>query len=52
MCVLCGEFISFFYWIDRIYGSDSYGSDENLKELNVFISVNENVRECKRVWFK
>ncbi|WQW47075.1 hypothetical protein KVL14_01750 [Helicobacter pylori] len=52
MCVLCGELISSFHWTDRTYGSDSYGIDENLKELNVLISTNENARERKRARLK
>ncbi|MGL2690113.1 hypothetical protein ACQJ7R_00970 [Helicobacter pylori] len=52
MCVLCGELISSFHWTDRAYGSDSYGSDENLKEPNALISANENARERKRARFK
>ncbi|WP_208385710.1 hypothetical protein [Helicobacter pylori] len=50
MCVLCGELISSFHWTD---GSDeNYGSDENLKEPNAFISANENARERKRARLK
>ncbi len=55
MCVLCGELISSFHWTDENYGidgSDSYGSDENLKEPNVLISTNENARERKRARLK
>ncbi|MGL2666849.1 hypothetical protein ACQJ7B_02115 [Helicobacter pylori] len=55
MCVLCGELISSFHWSDENYGSDgsdSYGSDENLKEPNAFISTNENARERKRARLK
>ncbi|GAA8847320.1 hypothetical protein HpRN173_03770 [Helicobacter pylori] len=55
MCVLCGELISSFHWSDENYGSDgsdSYGSDENLKEPNALISANENARERKRVRLK
>ncbi len=55
MCVLCGEFISSFHWSDENYGtdkSDSYGSDENLREPNVLISANENARERKRARLK
>ncbi|WP_187927527.1 hypothetical protein [Helicobacter pylori] len=55
MCVLCGELISSFHWSDENYGtdgSDSYGSDENLKEPNVLISANENARERKRARLK
>ncbi|MBH0258221.1 hypothetical protein [Helicobacter pylori] len=55
MCVLCGELISSFHWSDENYGSDgsdSYGSDENLKEPNALISVNENARERKRARLK
>ncbi|WP_033776907.1 hypothetical protein [Helicobacter pylori] len=55
MCVLCGELISSFHWTDENYGtdkSDSYGSDENLKEPNVLISANENARERKRARLK
>ncbi|WRA26514.1 hypothetical protein KVJ87_01540 [Helicobacter pylori] len=55
MCVLCGELISSFHWSDENYGSDgsdSYGSDENLKEPNALISANENARERKRARLK
>ncbi len=55
MCVLCGELISSFHWSDENYGtdkSDSYGSDENLREPNVLISANENARERKRARLK
>ncbi|WP_033620443.1 hypothetical protein [Helicobacter pylori] len=55
MCVLCGELISSFHWTDENYGtdkSDSYGSDENLKEPNALISTNENARERKRARLK
>ncbi len=55
MCVLCGELISSFHWTDENYGiggSDSYGSDENLKESNTLISANENARERKRARLK
>ncbi|WQR76409.1 hypothetical protein KVE49_01520 [Helicobacter pylori] len=55
MCVLCGELISSFHWSDENYGSDrsdSYGSDENLKEPNALIGANENARERKRVRLK
>ncbi|MGL2562007.1 hypothetical protein ACOWOX_02430 [Helicobacter pylori] len=55
MCVLCGELISSFHWSDENYGtdkSDSYGSDENLKEPNAVISANENARERKRARLK
>ncbi len=52
MCVLCGELISSFHWTDRTYGSDSYGSDENLKGPNALISTNENARERKRARLK
>ncbi|RVY87334.1 hypothetical protein EC505_02205 [Helicobacter pylori] len=52
MCVLCGELISSFHWSDENYGSDSYGSDENLKEPNALISTNENARERKRARLK
>ncbi|GAA7530470.1 hypothetical protein ckin28_06930 [Helicobacter pylori] len=55
MCVLCGELISSFHWTDENYGtdkSDSYGSDENLKEPNALISANENARERKRARLK
>ncbi|WP_120805274.1 hypothetical protein [Helicobacter pylori] len=52
MCVLCGELISSFHWTDRTYGSDSYGSDENLKEPNALISASENARERKRARLK
>ncbi|RKV52157.1 hypothetical protein DD794_01710 [Helicobacter pylori] len=55
MCVLCGELISSFHWTDEncgIDGSDSYGSDENLKEPNALISANENARERKRARLK
>ncbi|MUU44936.1 hypothetical protein [Helicobacter pylori] len=55
MCVLCGELISSFHWSDENYGtdkSDSYGSDENLREPNALISANENARERKRARLK
>ncbi|GAA8283123.1 hypothetical protein HpKG73_21480 [Helicobacter pylori] len=52
MCVLCGELISSFHWSDENYGSDSYEINENLKEPNALISVNENARERKRVRLK
>ncbi|MCQ2676213.1 hypothetical protein JT199_00665 [Helicobacter pylori] len=52
MCVLCGELISSFHWSDENYGSDSYEIDENLREPNAFISVNENARERKRARLK
>ncbi|GAA7509222.1 hypothetical protein ckin130_02800 [Helicobacter pylori] len=55
MCVLCGELISSFHWTDENYGtdkSDSYGSDENLKEPNALISANENAKERKRARLK
>ncbi|PDW16575.1 hypothetical protein BB430_00905 [Helicobacter pylori] len=52
MCVLCGELISSFHWTDGTYGSDSYGSDENLRGSNALISTNENARERKRVRLK
>ncbi|WP_121502170.1 hypothetical protein [Helicobacter pylori] len=55
MCVLCGELISSFHWTDENYGSDesdSYGSDENLKEPNALIGANENARERKRARLK
>ncbi|WRG50135.1 hypothetical protein E5E37_01520 [Helicobacter pylori] len=55
MCVLCGELISSFHWSDENYGtdkSDSYGSDENLREPNAVISANENARERKRARLK
>ncbi|WQX01197.1 hypothetical protein FE355_01630 [Helicobacter pylori] len=52
MCVLCGELISSFHWSDENYRSDSYGSDENLKEPNALISTNENARERKRARLK
>ncbi|WP_305875019.1 hypothetical protein [Helicobacter pylori] len=52
MCVLCGELISSFHWTDGSDGSDSYGSDENLKEPNALISTNENARERKRARLK
>lgn len=41
MCILCGELISSFHW-----------TDENLREPNVLISMNENARERKRVRLK
>ncbi|EMG99373.1 hypothetical protein [Helicobacter pylori] len=55
MCVLCGELISSFHWTDENYGtdgSDSYGSDENLRGPNAVISANENARERKRARLK
>ncbi|EMH02557.1 hypothetical protein [Helicobacter pylori] len=58
MCVLCGELISSFHWADGNYGtdgtdgSDSYGSDANLREPNALISTNENARERKRARLK
>ncbi|WQR82118.1 hypothetical protein KVD71_01550 [Helicobacter pylori] len=55
MCVLCGELISSFHWTDENYGtdgSDSYGSDENLRGSNALISANENARERKRARLK
>ncbi|RKV02190.1 hypothetical protein [Helicobacter pylori] len=52
MCVLCGELISSFHWSDENYGSDSYGTDENLKDPNALISANENARERKRARLK
>ncbi|WQW25271.1 hypothetical protein KVS21_01540 [Helicobacter pylori] len=55
MCVLCGELISSFHWTDENYGtdgSDSYGSDENLRGSNALISTNENARERKRARLK
>ncbi|WQT55255.1 hypothetical protein KVD77_01550 [Helicobacter pylori] len=55
MCVLCGELISSFHWSDENYGSDgsdSYGSDENLRGSNAVISANENARERKRARLK
>ncbi|MBH0285231.1 hypothetical protein I6854_00950 [Helicobacter pylori] len=52
MCVLCGELISSFHWTDRTYGSDGYGSDENLRGPNAVISTNENARERKRARLK
>ncbi len=52
MCVLCGELISSFHWSDENYGSDSYEIDENLREPNALISVNENAREHKRARLK
>ncbi|WQW38338.1 hypothetical protein KVM50_01500 [Helicobacter pylori] len=55
MCVLCGELISSFHWSDENYGtdgSDSYGSDENLRGSNALISANENARERKRARLK
>ncbi|MFP6244155.1 hypothetical protein ACLGD4_03720 [Helicobacter pylori] len=52
MCVLCGELISSFHWTDGTDGSDSYGSDENLRESNALISANENARERKRARLK
>ncbi len=52
MCVLCGELISSFHWSDENYGSDSYEIDENLREPNALISVNENARERKRARLK
>ncbi len=55
MCVLCGELISSFHWTDENYGtdgSDSYGSDENLRGSNAVISANENARERKRARLK
>ncbi|MCQ2629042.1 hypothetical protein E5E05_01825 [Helicobacter pylori] len=52
MCVLCGELISSFHWTDRTYGSDSCGTDENLKGQNALISTNENARERKRARLK
>ncbi len=47
MCVLCGELISSFHWTD-----ENYGSDENLRKPNAFISANENARERKRARLK
>ncbi|MGL2652056.1 hypothetical protein ACQJ63_00410 [Helicobacter pylori] len=55
MCVLCGELISSFHWTDENYetdGSNSYGSDENLRGSNAVISANENARERKRARLK
>ncbi|MUU19512.1 hypothetical protein [Helicobacter pylori] len=55
MCVLCGELISSFHWTDENYGTDgsnSYGSDENLRGPNAVISANENARERKRARLK
>ncbi|WP_121038900.1 hypothetical protein [Helicobacter pylori] len=52
MCILCGELISSFHWSDENYGSDSYEIDENLREPNALISVNENARERKRARLK
>ncbi|WP_187949343.1 hypothetical protein [Helicobacter pylori] len=52
MCVLCGELISSFHWTDGTYGSDSYGSYENLRGSNAVISANENARERKRARLK
>ncbi|EMH02745.1 hypothetical protein [Helicobacter pylori] len=58
MCVLCGELISSFHWADGNYetdgtdGSDSYGSDANLRGPNAVISTNENARERKRARLK
>ncbi|GAA9062017.1 hypothetical protein BTM312_01690 [Helicobacter pylori] len=55
MCVLCGELIRSFHWTDGTDGtdeSDNYGIDENLKEQNALISVNENARERKRARLK
>ncbi|WP_187883540.1 hypothetical protein [Helicobacter pylori] len=55
MCVLCGELISSFHWTDENYGTDgsnSYGSDENLRKPNAVISANENARERKRTRLK
>lgn len=55
MCVLCGELISSFHWTDENYGTDgsnSYGSDENLRGSNAVISANENARERKRARLK
>ncbi|MGL2831696.1 hypothetical protein ACQJ94_03690 [Helicobacter pylori] len=55
MCVLCGELISSFHWTDENYGSDgsdSYGSDEDLRGSNAVISANENARERKRARLK
>ncbi|EMG81641.1 hypothetical protein [Helicobacter pylori] len=55
MCVLCGELISSFHWTDENYGtdgSDSYGSDANLRGPNALISANENAREHKRARLK
>ncbi|MGL2645498.1 hypothetical protein ACQJ6O_04605 [Helicobacter pylori] len=55
MCVLCGELISSFHWADENYGtdgSDSYGSDANLRGPNAVISANENARERKRARLK
>lgn len=55
MCVLCGELISSFHWSDENYGTDgsnSYGSDENLRGSNAVISTNENARERKRARLK
>ncbi|EMJ42188.1 hypothetical protein HMPREF1432_00092 [Helicobacter pylori GAMchJs114i] len=55
MCVLCGELISSFHWTDENYGtdgSDSYGSDANLRGPNALISANENARERKRARLK
>ncbi|EMH23846.1 hypothetical protein [Helicobacter pylori] len=58
MCVLCGELISSFHWTDgtdenyETDGSDSYGSDANLRGPNALISANENARERKRARLK
>lgn len=52
MCVLCGELIRSFHWTDGTNGSGSYENDENLKEQNALVSVNENARKRKRARFK